>query len=134
MRIPVALVSSLVLAFIAQTPVEAADFDVSIRFSSKEVSLINEFFRNYHVDKKGGKKGAKPLPPGIAKNLARGKPLPPGIAKRTLPRELIVQLPPVEDGSYSCRQSKTDLNVSSSQEKYCSWKSRRRSSTTFSLT
>jgi hypothetical protein len=98
MRIPVALVSSLVLAFIAQTPVEAADFDVSIRFSSKEVSLINEFFRNYHVDKKGGKKGAKPLPPGIAKNLARGKPLPPGIAKRTLPRELIVQLPPVEDG------------------------------------
>jgi hypothetical protein len=108
MRIPVALVSSLVLAFIAQTPVEAADFDVSIRFSSKEVSLINEFFRNYHVDKKGGKKGAKPLPPGIAKNLARGKPLPPGIAKH--------------------------LNVSSSQEKYCSWKSRRRSSTTFSLT
>ena len=38
------------------------------------------------------------MPPGIAKNLARGKPLPPGIAKRGLPSELIVQLPPVPDG------------------------------------
>jgi hypothetical protein len=34
------------------------------------------------------------LPPGIAKNLARGKPLPPGIAKRYLPQSLLVQLPP----------------------------------------
>ncbi|MFW6089080.1 MAG: anti-virulence regulator CigR family protein [Gemmatimonadota bacterium] len=32
--------------------------------------------------------GAKALPPGIRKNLARGKPLPPGIAKRFLPGEL----------------------------------------------
>src|SRR5262249_62199326 len=37
---------------------------------------------------------AQPLPPGIAKNLARGKPLPPGIAKRYLPGELEAQLPP----------------------------------------
>jgi hypothetical protein len=37
---------------------------------------------------------AKPLPPGIQKNLARGKPLPPGIAKRYLPGDLIGQLPP----------------------------------------
>ena len=28
------------------------------------------------------------MPPGIAKNLARGKPLPPGIAKRALPGDL----------------------------------------------
>lgn len=34
-----------------------------------------------------GLTGYKALPPGIAKNLARGKPLPPGIAKkRCLPR------------------------------------------------
>lgn len=32
------------------------------------------------------------LPPGIAKNLARGKPLPPGIAKRNLPAELDTEL------------------------------------------
>jgi hypothetical protein len=35
----------------------------------------------------------KPLPPGIAKNLARGKPLPPGIAKKRLPRALESALP-----------------------------------------
>ena len=34
----------------------------------------------------------KRLPPGIAKNLARGKPLPPGIAKKFLPQDL--SLPP----------------------------------------
>ena len=34
------------------------------------------------------------LPPGIAKNYARGKPLPPGIAKRYLPGNLVSRLPP----------------------------------------
>ena len=38
------------------------------------------------------------LPPGIAKNLARGKPLPPGIAKKALPGDLSRRLPPVRDG------------------------------------
>jgi len=33
------------------------------------------------------------LPPGIAKNLARGKPLPPGIAKQYLPDSLVIALP-----------------------------------------
>jgi Nickel/cobalt transporter regulator len=37
---------------------------------------------------------AQPLPPGIAKKVARGGALPPGIAKRYLPNDLIVQLPP----------------------------------------
>ncbi len=31
-------------------------------------------------------------------NLQRGKPLPPGIAKQTLPRELLLRLPPVPTG------------------------------------
>ena len=35
----------------------------------------------------------KRLPPGIAKNLARGKPLPPGIAKKFLPEDLNATLP-----------------------------------------
>ena len=35
----------------------------------------------------------KRLPPGIAKNLARGKPLPPGIAKKFLPQDLNASLP-----------------------------------------
>jgi len=41
--------------------------------------------------------GAKPLPPGIQKNLARGKPLPPGIAKQSLPYALSARLPVVVD-------------------------------------
>jgi hypothetical protein len=40
--------------------------------------------------------GAKPLPPGIQKNLARGKPLPPGIAKQRLPSSLSARLPVVD--------------------------------------
>ena len=41
----------------------------------------------------GGWPAARPLPPGIARNLARGKPLPPGIAKRALPPDLLARLP-----------------------------------------
>ena len=98
MRIPGLVLSGLAISILAQAPAAAASLDVSIRFSSNEISVIHDFFRDYHVDKKGGKKSSKPLPPGIAKNLARGKTLPPGIAKRGLPNELFVQLPPVADG------------------------------------
>ncbi|PJX44558.1 MULTISPECIES: anti-virulence regulator CigR family protein [unclassified Klebsiella] len=37
--------------------------------------------------------GYQALPPGIAKNVARGKPLPPGIAKKALPASMINDLP-----------------------------------------
>ena len=40
-----------------------------------------------------GLTGYKSLPPGIAKNLARGKPLPPGIAKKAVPGSMLNQLP-----------------------------------------
>ena len=54
--------------------------------SEAEMKIIREF---YSADSR------KPesLPPGIAKNLARGKPLPPGIAKKQLPDDLIILLP-----------------------------------------
>ncbi len=96
MRLAAILLSALV--FLAQGQADAADFEVSVRFSSKEISVIRDFYRGHASDKKGGRKAAKPLPPGIAKNLARGKPLPPGIAKQALPQSLIVQLPPAADG------------------------------------
>jgi len=98
MRVAGLILYGLAVSFLAQAPATAVDLDVSIRFSSKEISVIHDFFLDYHVDKKGGKKGSKPLPPGIAKNLARGKPLPPGIAKRALPNDLLVRLPPAADG------------------------------------
>ena len=37
---------------------------------------------------------ATPLPPGIAKKIARGGTMPPGIAKKVMPDALLTQLPP----------------------------------------
>jgi len=54
-----------------------------------------------------GMTGAKPLPPGIRKNLARGKPLPPGIAKKQLPGPFIGQLP--HHPGYEWQQAGADL-------------------------
>jgi Ni/Co efflux regulator RcnB len=51
--------------------------------------------------------GHKALPPGIAKNLARGKPLPPGIAKKATRAEFVRQLPTYPD--YEWRRCGTDL-------------------------
>ena len=54
---------------------------VSAGFSAAERGVLAEYFAEHRYE-------AKPLPPGIAKNLARGKPLPPGIAKQRLPADL----------------------------------------------
>jgi len=51
--------------------------------------------------------GFQPLPPGIAKNLARGKPLPPGIANRQLPDSLLRGLPQYQ--GYQWLGAGTDL-------------------------
>ena len=70
----------------------AADAGVSVTFSDAEVKIITAWYDDHDVKKHGkGKHGG--LPPGIAKNLARGKSLPPGIAKQHLPRELQRALP-----------------------------------------
>lgn len=44
-----------------------------------------------------GFSGFRPLPPGIARNLARGRPLPPGIAKRYPPETMLARLPRIPD-------------------------------------
>jgi Ni/Co efflux regulator RcnB len=51
--------------------------------------------------------GHKALPPGIAKNLARGKPLPPGIAKKAPRGDFVRQLPSYPD--YEWKRCGTDL-------------------------
>jgi hypothetical protein len=58
---------------------------VSVGFSTVERRIVTEYYAEHRYE-------AKPLPPGIAKNLARGKPLPPGIAKRQLPADLRARL------------------------------------------
>lgn len=64
----------------------AVEIGLSVVFSTQERDTIHQYFeRNAY--------GAQTLPPGIAKNLARGKPLPPGIAKKQLPGNLLTSLP-----------------------------------------
>ena len=58
-------------------------------FTTAEQEAIQTYFASHRHE-------AKPLPPGVAKNLQRGKKLPPGIAKRQLPAELAEELPPRE--------------------------------------
>lgn len=69
----------------------------SVALSPEQAALIRAYFG---LELSGGKSHGRngSLPPGIAKNLARGKPLPPGIAKKHVPSELLVRLPPLELG------------------------------------
>lgn len=67
---------------------------VSVVFTSSERQIISQYFAR--PDARGA---AKPLPPGIAKKVARGGRLPPGIAKRYLPGDLAYQLPPASVGT-----------------------------------
>ena len=55
-------------------------------FTVAERHVIAAYFANHAHE-------VKPLPPGIAKRLARGNALPPGIAKQRLPNDLTAQLP-----------------------------------------
>lgn len=79
----------------------AADASVSAAFSKGEINIIAQWYSEHpgtSVRGGGGKKKPKGVPPGIARNLARGKPLPPGIAKQVLPQGLIALLPPAPRG------------------------------------
>lgn len=73
----------------------AADAGVSVEFSDEEIRIIHAWYRDRDAaaDRGNGKGKNKGLPPGIAKNLARGKALPPGIAKQQLPDGLVHALP-----------------------------------------
>jgi len=90
----------LVLIFVFSLPSRAgAEVTVGVVFSDGEISVIGAWYRDHGTaSPKGGGKKQKGLPPGIAKNLARGKPLPPGIAKKFLPDGLQHALPPPPKG------------------------------------
>ncbi len=72
-----------------------ADVEVSVVFSDDEIRIISDWYHDHGSlgNKKRGKSKRNGLPPGIAKNLARGKSLPPGIAKQYLPDRLHQTLP-----------------------------------------
>lgn len=67
---------------------------VSVRLDDTVIRVVNDFYQtNPSVFA-----GYASLPPGIARNLARGKPLPPGIARQFLPAQLDAILPPPPAG------------------------------------
>lgn len=91
--------AAILVAFVADSAA-AGSFGAEIVFTDSEITAIRAWFKDnpdsYHEGH--GKKTRNGLPPGIAKNLARGKPLPPGIAKQVLPGGLVAALPPVRPG------------------------------------
>ncbi len=90
----------LVLITVFSLPSRAgAEVSVGVVFSDDEISIIGAWYRDHGTaSHKRGSKKQKGLPPGIAKNFARGKPLPPGIAKNYLPDSLRHTLPPPPKG------------------------------------
>lgn len=67
----------------------AAAVSASVVFRDSDHATFRDYFATHKIT-------AEPLPPGIAKNLARGKPLPPGIAKRAVPAELVAVGPKLD--------------------------------------
>lgn len=100
MKHKLAKILLLVLPLFVFSSNAAAELSVSAVFSKGEVSIIADWYRDHGSPSAHGKGKRKPkgLPPGIARNLARGKPLPPGIAKQVLPQGLIALLPPPPHG------------------------------------
>jgi len=84
----------LVLLLLCANTTSAGELGVQVVFSAGEIEIIASWYESHSSGHGNGKKKTKGLPPGIAKNLARGKPLPPGIAKRYLPGDLRDVLPP----------------------------------------
>lgn len=78
----------------AAAPGGSATAGVEVVFTEDEIRIIRAYYEAHGEPGNGSKR----LPPGIAKNLARGKPLPPGIAKQSLPYGLRLELPPPPAG------------------------------------
>lgn len=66
------------------------DLDVHVVITSGDIGVLRDYYREHTYEPAS-------LPPGIAKNLARGKPLPPGIAKRYVAAPLHDRLSPRPD-------------------------------------
>jgi hypothetical protein len=83
--IAIALLAPAVGAQQGRKPKEDQARPPAATFSAAEREAIAAYFAAHSHE-------VRPLPPGTARNLARGKRLPPGIAKRQLPADLQEQL------------------------------------------
>ena len=64
-----------------------------LRFDEVDIRIINEW-----VALNPNLSGYRSLPPGIARNVARGKPIPPGIARQQVPVDLAWRLTTLPEG------------------------------------
>ena len=67
----------------------ATAVSATVVFRESDQATFREYFVTHKI-------APEPLPPGIAKNVARGKPLPPGIAKRAVPAGLVAVGPKLD--------------------------------------
>jgi hypothetical protein len=96
--VPLAFVLALSATALAQSPNSnrnqrnspPAQQTISVTFGATVERDIRAYFQANPL-------APQSLPPGIAKNVARGKALPPGIAKRALPGPLVSRLPAYPD-------------------------------------
>jgi hypothetical protein len=72
----------------------AGPASLAVGITTSEQQIILGYIQGHRASLPPAFAGAKPLPPGIAKKLARGGSMPPGIAKRYFPADLTGQLPP----------------------------------------
>ena len=95
MKLLIIAITVIVFSPFNPQPSAVADVEVSVVFSDDEIRIISVWYRDHGslADKKRGNSKRNGLPPGIAKNLARGKSVPPGIAKQYLPDPLRHTLP-----------------------------------------
>ena len=95
-----------VCATAAQTAA-AGDLTIDVRFSKDEISIIRAYYERASRSGRPERRSGRQLPPGIAKNLARGKPMPPGIQKTRMPDGFVSQLP--HYAGHEWRQAGGDL-------------------------
>lgn len=84
------------LAVPAPAPVTTAG--VSVTLSDGQITSVRAYYSNSRSGNVRGRGRSGRLPPGIARNLARGKPLPPGIAMGYLPAAVVADLPRLPSG------------------------------------
>ena len=94
---------SLAIAlFAAFAAPAAAQHPEKAKGPKKKVAVVTVFrepdrgvFREYY---RVHRTKVRALPPGIAKQLARGRPLPPGLVRAPVPEVILVRLPPRPPG------------------------------------
>lgn len=96
-------IAALLVAALSSSPVSAKkdrDGEAGAAAAGRVAFSVEDrrAIADYYADPRHREGGERPLPPGIAKKVARGGSLPPGIAKRYLPRDLDTRLPPQPAG------------------------------------